>query len=59
MSFKDFFRYEYVDADGINRVQVNVDGFEGLLRSQGATKVIQSLMTDKEVRAYIKRGASR
>ena len=59
MSFKDFFRFEYVDCDGIKCVQVNVDGFKELLRSQGATQVIQSLMTDKEVRAYIKRGASR
>lgn len=56
---RDFFRFEYVDADGIHRVQVNVDGFEELLRSQGATQVIQTLMTDKEVRAYIKRGAQR
>lgn len=54
---RDFFRFEYVDADGIHRVQVNVDGFEELLRSQGATQVIQTLMTDKEVRAYIKHGA--
>jgi len=49
-----FFRFEYVDAEGNNRVQVNIDGFEQLLNSQGSTQIVKSPMTDKQVRAYIK-----
>ena len=49
-----FFRFEYVDAEGNNRVQVNIDGFEELLNYQGSTQISKSPMTNKEVRAYIK-----
>ena len=54
MKMTKFFRFEYVDAEGKNCLQVNIDGFEVLLQSQSATQIMKSAITEKQLRAYIK-----
>jgi spore germination protein GerM len=49
-----FQKYTYIDADGVNRVQVNIEGFRELLQKQGAMNIAVTPMTNAEVKAYIK-----
>lgn len=54
MTKMQYYQYSYTDVDGVQRVQVNVDGFGPMLSARGATQIEQTPMTDKQVKAYIR-----
>lgn len=51
-----FYQYAYNDASGADRLQVNLDGFETILLMQGASNIIKKLMTDLDIKNYVKKG---
>ena len=49
-----YFQYSYTDAEGVSRIQVNLDGFDAILSGSGAKQIEKMPMTDKQVRAFVR-----